>query len=143
MENGTTTIAVLVHKEMDADLASTMQEGQRRALRRVMKQLDPFANGREVAVLAGPTVARSDYARMIAAHFFADVTECEGLLRDGTAGVKDCCGCIDDFLVPQFALVVVLAAADVAKAIADSFAKQTSRPVGEIRIPGMTHVYVV
>lgn len=108
-----------------------------------MQQLDPFVDGRDVAVLAGPTVARCEYTKMIAAHFFADVTECEGLLRDRAAGIEDCCGCVDDFLVPQFGLVVVVAASDVAKLIAYTFAAQMVRSTGEIRIPGMCHVYVV
>jgi len=139
-----TTLAVITHPNGDEKHPVTLANGQKVALRKALHLLHQYVGDRQVAVLSSPAEAVATYAKSVAGHFIVDLSTCEGLLRDEKGnGINDGCDCIDDYLDERFGLIVVIAARDISTPLARKFSVQLKRELGEIHIPGMTHVYVI
>lgn len=140
-----TTIAILSHPSSRNGRSTKLRNGRRKELTRTLPLLDKFIDEkRRVAVLASPAPAAEECAKLVAAHYAAEIVLCEGLLCDGKGGnVIEGCDCVDDFVVPKFGLIVAITGYDVAKKLAHRLSKEEKRDCVEMHPPSTAHMYLI
>lgn len=138
-------IAVVTHPDCEGEHPTKLTAHQRHALAQAFRALEGVKpKEAKVAVFTTSAPGASLYATCIAVHLSAhDVVECEGLLRDRHADVKDGCDCMDDYLMAPYGLVVAVVAREIAPKLVGSLSERVNRPSEYPLKFGATIVHII
>lgn len=138
-----TKIVVLVQPKDAQEQIKGLSPSERLALRRALRPLEELAGGREIAVLASSD-SEFCYARLVAGHFFTNVTVCDGLQRNSEEEVgDDSVKFVDNYADPKFGLIFVVVERTIAERLAGLIAKRTGREKRSIHEGNHIKMYLV